>query len=137
MGDLETTKNLEITQGQEKNQVNTQGQENMKNLGNTQGQEKNLENTQGQEIMKNLVSTQGQEKNLENTQDQVIMRNLAIILDQAITKNLVKALALAIGIFLVHLNLPPRKKLLLLQLLPLLPLPQIPAHAMPYEITSE
>merc|ERR1712136_357442 len=98
--------------------------------------EKNLENIQGQEIMKNLVSTQGQEKNLENTQDQVIMRNLAIILDQAITKNLVKALALAIGIFLVHLNLPPRKKLLL-QLLPLLPLPQIPAHAIPYEITSE
>merc|ERR1712136_727062 len=89
--------------------------------------EKNLENIQGQVIMKNLVSTQGQ----------VIMRNLAIILDQAITKNLVKALALAIGIFLVHLNLPPRKKLLLLQLLPLLPLPQIPAHAIPYEITSE
>merc|ERR1712176_1737215 len=89
------------------------------------------ENIQDQVIMKNLVSTQGQEKNLENTQDQVIMRNLAIILDQAITKNLVKVLALAIGIFLVHLNLPPRKKLLLLQL------PQIPAHAIPYEITSE
>merc|ERR1712003_374448 len=86
---------------------------------------------------KNLENTQGQEKNLENSQDQEIMRNPAIILDQVITKNLVKALALAIGIFLVHLNRQPKKKLLLLQLLPLLPLPQIPAHAIPYEITSE
>merc|ERR1712227_257860 len=104
-----------------KNLENTQGQEILKNLGNTQGQEKNLENTRGQEIMKNLVSTQGQEKNLENTQDQEIMRNLAIILDQVITKNLVKALALVIGIFSEHLNRQPKKKLPLLQLLPLLP----------------